>query len=171
MIKQDKQKLVEQFQAELKDVPYAVLVDYRGLTVGQATELRSKVRETGSDYRVVKNTLGRLAVTGTPIDSLKDHFSGPTAVVTNSKEPVAMAKALVDFAKDVPNLEIKVACVDGNILQPDEVNELSKMPSRDELLAKLLYLMQYPIQGVATALNGIVRNLAVTLNQVAEKKN
>ena len=171
MTKQDKLEFVEQWKAELQDVPNAVLVDYRGLTVLQATELRSKVRESGSDYLVVKNTLGRLAVTGTPLDPLKDHFFGPIAVVTNSSEPVALAKVLVDFAKDVPKLEIKMACVDGGLLEIGEVIELSKMPSRDELLSKLLYLMTYPIQGVATALNSIVRNLAVSLNQVAETKN
>lgn len=170
MIRQDKHELVKEWSKEYKDVPYAVLVDYRGINVAQATELRTKIRESGSSYRVVKNTLARLAVPGTGLEALKDYFDGPIAIASNTEDPVAMAKVLTDFAKDNPKLEIKVGVIDGQVLQEDQIKELSKMPSREELLAKLVYLLQYPIQGLAVALGGVVRNLAITLDQVAKQK-
>lgn len=170
MTKLEKQEFVKQWNAELQDVQHGILVDYRGLTVAQATELRGKIRETGSDYRVVKNTLARLATDETPLAPLKEHFVGPLAMATNKAEPVALAKALVDFAKSNEALQIKVAVVDGQLLEPAEITELSKLPSRDELLAKLLYVLNAPVQGFATALNAITRDLAIVLNQVADKK-
>ena len=170
MTRDEKRQLVEQWSAEFKDAPYAILVDYRGLTVSEVTDLRTKVRETKSNYRVVKNTLAKIAVPGTHLEGLKDYFVGPIAVTTNSEDPVALAKVLIDYAKNNPKLEIRAGVVDGHFMDPEQVKELSKMPSREELLGKLLYVMKYPIQGVATALNGVIRNLAVVLNQVAESK-
>lgn len=170
MTRDEKRQLVEQLSAEFKDAPYAILVDYRGLTVGQVTDLRNKVRETNSNYRVVKNTLAKIAVPGTHLEGLKDYFAGPLAITTNCEEPVALCKVLTDFAKTNPKLEIMVGVVDGHVVNPEQVKELSQMPSREELLGKLLYVMKYPIQGFATALNGVIRNLAVVLNQVAESK-
>ena len=170
MTREEKHQLVKEWSKEYEDVPYAVLVDYRGINVAQATELRTKIRESGSTYRVVKNTLARLCVPGTKLEALKEHFVGPVAITANSEDPVAMAKVLIDFAKDNPQLEIKIGVVDGQVLQEAEIKELSKMPGREDLLAKLLYLMQYPIQGLAVALNGVTRNLAITLDQVAKQK-
>ena len=170
MRREEKHQLVKEWADEYKDVPYAVLVDYRGINVAQATELRRKIRESGSTYRVVKNTLARISVPGTKLEALKEHFVGPVAITTNTEDPVVMAKVLIDFAKANPQLEIKVGVVDGEVLQEEQIKELSMMPGREELLAKLLYLMQYPIQGFAVALNGVIRNLAVTLDQVAQQK-
>jgi large subunit ribosomal protein L10 len=109
-------------------------------------------------------------VPGTHLEGFGEHFVGPCAVAYNSHDPILLAKTLVDFSKDNPSLKIKIGVVDGRLLQPLEIEQLSKTPSREELLAKLLYLMKYPIQGLASALNNIVRNLAVVLNQVAAQK-
>jgi large subunit ribosomal protein L10 len=170
MTREEKQQLVKQWSTEFKDVPYAVLVDYRGLTVAQVTELRSKIRQSGSSYRVLKNTLAKLAVPGTMLEGLQQYFDGPTALTFNREDPIGMAKVLVDFAKETDKLKIKVGMLDGQLLEPDQVKELSKMPSREELLSKLLFLLNAPVQRLASALNGITRNFAVVLKQVADQK-
>ena len=170
MNKEQKRKFVEEWSKEIDGVPYAILVDYRGLSVAEETDLRHKVRETASSYKVVKNNLARLAVPGTQLENLSEHFRGPCAVAWNKEDPIAMAKTLVEFAKDSPALEIKAGILDGQLLDAEQIKQLSKMPSKEELLAKLLYLMKYPIQGLATALKNIVRNLALVLSQVASGK-
>ena len=151
-------------------MPYAVLVDYRGLTVAEATDLRTRIRNSESTYRVVKNNLARRAIPGTGLESLDEHFVGPCAVAYNDHDPVTLAKTLVDFSKDNPSLKIRIGVIDGHLMEAPEIEQLSKTPGREELLSKLLYLLQYPIQGLASALNNIVRNLAVALNQVAAQK-
>lgn len=170
MTREEKQLFVKEWSEELKDVPYAILVDYRGLTVAEATDLRVKMRESGCDYRVVKNTLAKLAVPGTQLENLAEHFVGPIALATHKEDPVGMAKALVDFSKESKKLELKYGVVDGQLIDSKEITDLSKMASRDELLGKLLYVIKYPIQGFASALNNIVSNLAVVLGQVAKGK-
>lgn len=170
MTKDEKRQLVEQWSAELKETPHAVLVEYRGLTVAEATALRSKIRETGSSYKVVKNTLAKIAVDDSPLETLKDHFVGPIAMATAKEDPIGLAKALIDYADENPKLKIMVGVVDGQLIEPDQIKALSKMPSREELLAKLLFLLKAPIQGLATSLSAITRDFAVVLNQVAQQK-
>lgn len=170
MTREEKNQFVEQWSAEMKEVPFAVLVDYRGLTVAEATELRAKMRQSNSSYRVIKNTLAKVALEQTPLKGLNEHFFGTTAIAWNKKDPVALTKTLLDFAKTAPKLQIKIGIAEGTLLQPGQIEELSRMPSKEELLAKLLYLLKYPIQGLAVALNAIPRNLAVVLNQVAHNK-
>lgn len=171
MTRDEKRQFVQQWNQEIKEVPFAVLVDYRGLSVADVTELRTRLKECNSSYRVVKNSLARLATPGTAIEALTNYFEGPIAIAYNMEDPISMAKALVGFAKDKPALEIRCGVVEGQFLESVQVEELSRMPSRDELLGKLAYLLNYPIQGLALALNNIVRNLAVVLGQVAEGKN
>jgi len=170
MTKEEKIQLVKEWSAELKETPYAVLVDPCGLNVAEVTELRAKIRQTGSSYRVVKNTLARLAVQDSPLESLKDSFVGPIALATAKEDPVAMAKVLVDYAKDNKKLEIKIGVIDGQVIDTEQITELSKMPSREELLAKLLFLLNSPVQRAATVLSAITRNFAVVLSQVAQQK-
>lgn len=170
MNKEQKHTFVEQWREEIRDIPHAVLVDYRGLTVAEATDLRTRIREAGSTYKVVKNNLAKLAIPGSQLEGLMQYFVGPCAVAYNSQDPVILAKTLAEFSKDHPSLEIKAAVIDGKVLEAGQVKELARLPSRDELLSKLLYLLNYPVQGLASALNNIVRNLAVVLAQVALKK-
>ena len=170
MNREQKREFVKQWSQEIAAAPYAVLVDYRGLTVSEETTLRHRIRECGSKYRVVKNNLARLAIPGTPLEGLGAHFVGPCAVAWSATDPVAMAKTLVDFAKDSPALEIKAGVLEGRLIAAGEVEQLAKLPSKEELLAKLLFLLQHPMQGLATALKNIVRGLAVVLGQVAEAK-
>jgi large subunit ribosomal protein L10 len=149
----------------------AFLIEFKGITVPQVTELRKQVRETGSDYVVVKNTLALIAVKDSPLTNLREAFSGPTAVAYNATDAVALAKALTKFAKDVPAVQFKGAMLNGQIVPASEIQNIANLPTREELVAKLLFLMQSPIRGLVTVLQGNIRNLAVVLDQIAQQKS
>ena len=170
MRRNEKIKFVEDWSKEIAGVSNAVLVDYRGLSVAQDTNLRRRIRESGSSYRVIKNNLARRAVPGTSLEGLTELFEGPCALAYNDHDPVVLAKVLVDFAKDNEVLEIKAGVIDGQVIKPHEVEQLSKTPGREELLTKLAYVLSAPIQGLASALKNIIRNLASVLGQVAANK-
>jgi large subunit ribosomal protein L10 len=148
----------------------AFLISFKGITVPQVTELRKQVRETGSQYFVVKNTLALIGVKDSPLTRLSEHFTGETAVAYNTTDAVALAKVLTKFAKDVPALHFKGAMLAGQIVAATEIQNIANLPSREELLSKLLYLMQHPIRGLAVVLNGTMRNFAVVLDQIAKQK-
>jgi large subunit ribosomal protein L10 len=148
----------------------AFLISFKGITVPQVTELRKQVRETGSKYIVVKNTLALIGVKDSPLTKLSDHFTGETAVAYNTTDAVALAKVLTKFAKDVPVVQFKGAMLAGQIIPAAEIQNIANLPSREELLSKLLYLMQHPIRGLAVVLNGTMRNFAVVLDQIAKQK-
>ena len=105
-----------------------------------------------------------------PLTALKEQFSGPTAVAFNATDAVALAKALTKFAKDVPAVSFKGAMLNGQIVPADQIQTIANLPSREELVAKLLYLMQSPIRGLATVLQANIRNLAVVIDQIAKQK-
>jgi large subunit ribosomal protein L10 len=149
----------------------AVLVDYRGVTVPQVTELRQKIRATGSRYIVVKNTLAKRASSGTPFEALSAHFVGQTAVVFTGADPVAMAKTLTTALKDLPSASIKAAVVQGQLVPAAAMNDLASMPSKPELYAKLLYVLNAPAQQLVTVLSAVSRDLVTVLNEAAKKKD
>ena len=165
-----KQGLIEQYQGGLASARHAFLVNFEGLTVSQATDLRSRIREQGGSYEVVKNRLALRAIDGHDIGELRDHFHGPTAVAYVDDDPVVLAKALTEFKKDVPAIEFKGALVDGQAVDAAEVEAISKMPGREELIARLLYLLQSPITRLARGLAAIPRQFVVVLDQVAKQK-
>lgn len=168
--KKQKNDEVEFLKGEFAGVTNMVVVQYKGLSVEKDTLLRNKVRESGSKYRVVKNTLANIAAEGTPVDQLRESFSGPTAVAYNSQDPVALAKALSDYAKENPIFEFKSGMVDGRVVDISTLAEIASLPSHEELLAKLMFLINAPAQRMATALNAVARNLAVALGQAVEQK-
>lgn len=153
-----KQPIVQEISENIKDAQSVVVVDYRGLTVAEDTQLRKQLREAGVAYKVYKNTLVRRAVEGTEFESLKDVLEGPSAFAISTTDATAPARILAKFAKTAPALEIKAGVVEGNFYDENGMKAIATIPSREELLSRLLGSMQSP-----------VTNLARVLNQIAEK--
>jgi large subunit ribosomal protein L10 len=170
MNREQKAQAVSEFSEGIGQATNAFLISFKGITVPQVTELRKQVRETGSNYVVVKNTLALIAVKDSPLTKLKDQFTGETAVAYNTTDAVALAKVLTKFAKDVPTVQFKGALLAGQIVPAGEIQTIANLPSREELVAKLLFLMQHPIRGLATVLQGTIRNFAVVVDQIAKQK-
>ena len=166
----EKQETVEQYAAGMAAAPHAFLVGFKGITVPQATDLRDRIRQQGGSYEVVKNTLALRAVEGRGLEQLKDHFQGPTAVAYSDDDPVALAKALTEFRKESPVIEFKGGLVEGQAVDPEAVEDIARMPGREELLAKLLFLLQSPITRLARGLAAIPRQFVVVLDQIAKGK-
>ncbi|MDE3032508.1 MAG: 50S ribosomal protein L10 [Acidobacteriota bacterium] len=156
------QKIAE--VAELKDAfavaTSAVVIEFKGLAVEKDTAFRKSVRESKAQYRVSKNTLLRLAVKETPFEPLGGAFKGASAVATTHEDVIALAKAINGFLKDNPAAQFKAGIMDGRQISMKELQALAELPSREVLIAKLLYLMQYPISGLAVALDGIRKHKA-----------
>ena len=168
--REQKAEAISEFSEGIGSAQNAFVLDFKGITVPQVTELRKQVRETGSEYVVIKNTLALIAVKDTPLQKLTGTFSGMTAIAYNTTDPVALAKVLTKFAKDVPSVQFKGALLAGQVVAASEIQNIANLPSREELLSKLLYLMQHPIRGLAVVLNGTIRNFAVVLDQIAKQK-
>jgi large subunit ribosomal protein L10 len=171
MNRTEKAAEIEGLERELGKAATAILFGFQGLKVTEVTELRRQVRGTHSKYVVVKNTLARRAVKGTPLEPMSEHFVGPTAVAYGDANAVALAKVLTTFAKANPNLVFKAALVDGRAVAAGEIAALAELPSREELVSKLLFVMQSPMRRLVTVLNGPVRGLVATLHQIAEQKS
>ena len=165
-----KQETIEQYESGMAAAPHAFLVGFKGITVPQDTELRAKIREHGAKYEVVKNTLALRAIEGKGLGHFSDQFVGPTAVAYTDDDVVGLAKALNEFRKEAPVLEFKGGLVDGQPVDPNELENIANLPSREELIAKLLFLLQSPITRLARTLAAIPRDFVVVLDQIAQKK-
>ncbi|SFU42439.1 50S ribosomal protein L10 [Butyrivibrio sp. M55] len=153
-----KKPVVEEISEKIKDAQAVVLVDHRGLTVAQDTELRKKLREEGVTYKVYKNTMMNFAFKGTDFEQLGDLLNGPSAMAVSTTDPAAPARVLYDFAKQAKALEIKGGVIEGKFYDAAAMTEIAEIPSKDVLLSKLLGSMQSPIT-----------NFARVIKQIAEK--
>lgn len=166
----EKQASVAELKEKLGAVKGAVLADYRGLNVADATKLRRTLREAGIEFRVVKNTMTRIAAREVGIEGLDSHLEGPTAIAFGFQDPVSPAKVLSEFAKDNKNLVIKAGILEGKVVDADGVKALADLPPREVLLAKMLGSMQAPISGLVNVLQGNIRNLVYALEAVRKQK-
>jgi large subunit ribosomal protein L10 len=170
MNREDKAAAISELGEGIGKATNAFVMSFKGITVPQVTELRRQVRDTSSTYVVVKNTLALIAVKDSPLTALQGAFTGPTAVAYNTTDAVALAKALTKFAKDVPAITFKGAMLNGQIVAADQIQAIANLPSRNELISKLLFVLQSPMRGLATVLAANIRNLAVVIDQIARQK-
>lgn len=152
-----KKPIVDEISELLKDAKSAVLVDYRGLTVEQDTALRKQLREAGVVYKVYKNTMINFAVKGTEFEELSKHLEGPTAIAVSNEDATAPARVLYNFAKDAEALELKAGVVEGTYYDADGIKLIATIPSREELLSKLLGSIQSPIANFARVVDQIAK--------------
>lgn len=165
-----KQEQIDTLKGMLSPANGLFVVDFTGLSVGEVTELRRKVREAKGGYRVVRNTLARLALAETEHRALSDLLSGPAAVAYTDQDAVTLAKALADFAKTHDKLQFRGALVEGQLLDAKQARQVAALPSKLELIAKLLFVLQSPMRRLVTVLDAPVRGLAVSLQQIADGK-
>lgn len=166
---EEKKAVVAEVAEQFKAAQAAVLAEYRGLTVAQMTELRKKARQSQVYLRVVKNTLAERAVAGSTFEVLREKFSGPLALAI-SKDPVAVAKLLSEFAKDNDKLQIRVGAMSGKLMSLEQVQALAKLPSREQLLAILAGTLQAPIVKFARTLNEVPSKFVRALAAVRDAK-
>ncbi len=165
-----KKEQVKRLAQDLSDSEISILVDYKGLDVLKMTDLRSQLRNEGVRIEVVKNTLLNRASEGTDAALMKDFYKGPSAIVLSKDDPVAPARILVDFAKDNDKLEIKAGALSGKLLNSEEIKQLAKMPSREELLGKLVYTLNAVPTSIVNVLSGVPRSFVNVLNAIKDQK-
>ena len=161
---------VEELTAALSNARAIYLADFTGLDVAKVTGLRNKLRDAEVGYQVVKNRLAKRAAAKAGISGLDEHLIGPTAIAFTNEDPIAPAKILQDFADEDDAFSIKLGFMDGQVLSPEEIKALSKLPSREELLGKVLGSVQSPMYGLAGVLNGLLRNLVGVIGAIEEKQ-
>jgi large subunit ribosomal protein L10 len=166
MNKAEKQQMVDSLGEQFRSIESAFLIDYRGLKVVDATELRRKVRQIDGCYMVVKNTLAMRAAKDTKLEQLESHFQGPTALAYHPKDVVGMAKLLTEISKSNPSFKFKAALVEGKEVPTSEIQVIASMPSREVMLSKLAYLLRAPLQRLAMVLKAPVRDLGLVLKQI-----
>ncbi|MFW5880554.1 MAG: 50S ribosomal protein L10 [Spirochaetota bacterium] len=168
-VQQHKVDALEAIKSKLEENQDYIFTDYRGLTVDQITELRRKLREKEAEYKVVKNRYAKLAFQQMETPDVADLLVGPTALALLKDDPSAIAKILVDYAREAP-VEVKGALVDGRVFDGPQTEELSRLPGREQLLAQLMSTMNAPLQNLVYAMNGVTQKLVRVLQAVADKK-
>ena len=170
MLRNEKEAVIAEVAQLLTDSENLYVSDYRGLKVAELKELRGKLRESGASFMVVKNTLGGIAADRAGRAAVKDMLSGPTAVTFCGDDVVAAAKALADFAKTHPQLEVRGGLLESTFIDPAGVKVLASLPPRDVLIAQLVATMAAPMTGLVTVLQGTVSGFVRALNQVAQQR-
>ncbi len=170
LTREQKRTFVAEIREQISAVNTLFIMENTGLTVNEVNELRARIREVEGTYRVIKNNIVRMAVEGTSLSDLTEHLSGPNAFAFTEGDGIALAKALRDFTKTHPALRFKEAFLEGQILPADRAIQVAELPTREELLTKLAYLLQSPMRRLVVALNGPLQKLATAVHQIAETK-
>jgi large subunit ribosomal protein L10 len=169
--REQKQKDLEALAAEFQQATAGMLVGFKNLTVAKDQELRRQLREAGARYSVVKNTIARKAAEGTPFEAAAEHFKGVTALALAEGDPVQLSKAITKFAKDNPEIfSFKAGVVEGRVIALSDVQAIATLPSKDELIAKVLFLINAQAQRLVTVISAVPRNLAIVVKQIGEQK-
>jgi large subunit ribosomal protein L10 len=161
----EKQADLDKLKAELAKVSTVILTTFQGIKVDEDTKLRRAVQAAGGKYKVVKNTLAERAGAGTPAENLLKNLTGTNSIAYTEADPVALAKAITKIAKDVPAFQFKSGVVEGRVVSIADIKQLANLPSKDELISKIMFLLNAPAERIAVALNALPRNLAVTVNE------
>jgi large subunit ribosomal protein L10 len=163
--KDDKKKDIDALRQDLEKSKNLFVTGYEKLRVNQDFELRKAVRSVGGKYRVIKNNVAEKAAEGTAAEGVLKGLRGMTSMAYTTKDPVALAKVLTTYAKSNPTFTFKAGLVEGRVIEIKAINDLANMPSKEEILAKLLFLINAPAQRLVTAMNAVGRNLAVVVDQ------
>lgn len=171
MNRTEKEQIVQELNGRLKETQATFIADYRGINVDQVTRMRRELTEAGVEYRVVKNNLLKLAAQDTPAAGLQDFCAGPTALALSGDDPVAPAKILSKYAKDIEAFELKAGVLDGQLLSVAEITALADLPSREEMLAKILSSINAPASNFVGTMAAIPRSLVQVLNAIGQSKS
>ncbi len=161
----EKQQDLDNLKTELAKVSTVILTTFQGITVENDTKLRRAVQAAGGQYKVVKNTLAERAGAGTPTENLLKNLTGTNSIAYSANDPAALAKALTKIAKEVPAFQFKAGLVEGRVISIAEIQQLASLPSKEDLISKVMYLLNAPAQRIAMALNALPRNLAITVSE------
>lgn len=170
MARPEKELKVKELTEKFRAAKAVYLTDFTGLDVIKATELRKKLREASVEFRVVKNTLAKMAAKNAGYDMLLDYLTGPTGLAFGVKDPIVPAKILTDFSRDNEKLKVKAGIFEGKIFDTKEVRQLAQLPTREVLLSQVLAGLQAPIAGFVGALGGILQKLVGTVDAIAKQK-
>jgi large subunit ribosomal protein L10 len=166
----EKQHDLDKLKTELAKVSTVILTTFQGITVENDTKLRRAVQAAGGKYQVVKNTLAERAGAGTPAESLLKNLKGTNSIAYTAADAVALAKALTKIAKDVPAFQFRAGVVEGRVISIAEIQQLANLPSKDELISKIMFLLNAPAQRVTMALNALPRNVAVVVSEAIKSE-
>ena len=166
--KAEKKVQSEELRAQLATVSTVILSTFQGITVEQDTKLRRSVEAAGGHYEVVKNTVAERAAAGTPAEGLLKDLKGTNSICYTQTDPVALAKILTKVAKDVPAFKFRAGWVEGRVISIQEIGQLAQLPSKEELISKIMFMLNAPAQRVATVLAALPRNLAVVISEAVK---
>src|SRR5947209_7470622 len=161
----EKQQDLDNLKTDLAKISSVILTTFQGITVEDDTKLRRAVQAAGGKYQVVKNTIAERAGNGTPAEGVLKNLTGTNSIAYTTTDAVALAKALTKIAKDVPAFKFKAGVMEGRVISIAEIQQLANLPSKEELISKIMFLLNAPAQRIAAAMNALPRNMAVTVNE------
>lgn len=171
MSKKEKELIVRELSEKIRNNSGVVLTEYQGLTVAEITELRAKLRPLNCEYRVIKNTLSKIALKDIGLEEFAKYFDGPTAIAIEQGDPVAPAKVLLEFSKEHVKLKLKAGLLGKKVLTAEDVKSLANLPSREILISKMLGTLNAPIHNLVSVLQGTIRNLVYVLEAIRKQRS